>query len=84
MPHLPGVLDLIWRFLEKENHHFHNKININRQNARLDEFQRPGLMLQRDFLLAFAVLDPALRPPVGSLTTVPLVCYGTVLYLLLS
>lgn len=33
---------------QKKRQYFHNKININGQSARLDEFQRPVLPLQRD------------------------------------
>lgn len=34
--------------LQKKGQYFHNKININGQSTKLDEFQSPGLPLQRD------------------------------------
>lgn len=34
--------------MQKKEQYFHNKININGQSAKLDEFQSPGLPLQRD------------------------------------
>lgn len=56
--------------LEEKEYYFHIKININGQNAKLDEFQRPSIRLQRDFKFAFAVLDEVHRPPLGDLSTV--------------
>lgn len=34
--------------VQKKGQYFHNKININGPSAKLDEFQRAGLPLQRD------------------------------------
>ena len=58
------------KILEDKEYHFHIKININGQNATLDEFQRASLKLQKEFKFAFAVLDQVLSPPLGCSSTV--------------
>ena len=65
LPHLPGPLGFVWRFWRRRIL-FHIKININGQNAKVDEFQRPSLRLQREFKFAFTVLDQVLSPPLGA------------------
>lgn len=59
-----------FKILEDKEYHFHIKININGQNATLDEFQRASLKLQKEFKFAFAVLDQVLSPPLGCSSTV--------------
>lgn len=70
LPHLPGTLGFCLKILENKEYHFHIKININGQNATLDEFQRASLKLQKEFKFAFAVLDQVLSPPLGCSSTV--------------
>lgn len=76
---------VLFEILEEKEYYFHIKININGKNAHwmhLDEFQRRSIKLQRDFKLAFAVLDQVFRPPLGYSFAV-LWVVSIVLYLLL-
>ena len=58
----------VWRFWRTKSIIF--ILNINGQNATLDEFQRASLKLQKEFKFAFAVLDQVLSPPLGCPSTV--------------